>query len=184
MEVGITADQRQSVIDAMDANSKLASLLVAMVEAASLQNLAAKSNETLESVDDVLPAAPSLREKFDAISVMVPNNGKFFDVAVPNETFDKSYDQQAAIAGEIGGRMSSKDEIKAVAEYLLSQDKAGTITDKEAALLKVYRNSYLLHTEGWVRVEDRYVRICLDVYNRSGRFDTGALIVCLSAESK
>ena len=186
MEAGITTDQREKVIQALDTNPKLAMLLVAMVEAATTPNLVGKSETGLANALATLPEAPafSLRDNFDAISVRVPINGKFLDVAVPNETFNRSRDQQTAIADEIGGWMSTRAENRAVAEYLIAQDKANKLTTEEAALLNVYRTKFVRDTEGGLDVVGVRVHV-RDAYSCS--FDGpryGALVVRSSAESK
>lgn len=110
-----------------------------------------------------LPEAPalSLREKFDAVSVRVIINEQPLDVAVPNETFHRSRDDHEAIAEKIGGRMPTRAENRAVANYLLdreacyllAQEESGAITDKEAALLTVSRRKWVRDTEAERRAE-------------------------------
>ena len=107
-------------------------------------------------------AAPSLREQFDAISVRVIINGQPFDVAVPVETYGKPYHQQEAIAKEIGGHMANRAENEAVVNYLLdrkacyllAQEKAGKITEREASYLSSYREKWEQDKEGERRAEN------------------------------
>lgn len=116
--------------------------------------LKALSRETraklLANLQSFEASAPSLRENFDAISVSVPFNGKFFDVAVPNETFDKSRSDQTAIAVKIGGEVGTRGLNLAVVNYLLdreafdllAKEKAGTITNEQTQLLKLHREKW------------------------------------------
>ena len=165
---------------------------------------------------------PSLRQKFDAISVRVPFNGKFFDVAVPNEMFDKSRRYQTAIAVQIGGKIGTRDLNRAVVNYLLdreafdllAKEKAGTITNEQTELLKLHREKWTqdkgaeTRAKGAGAITEKEAAL-LDVYRRDRVRDTaggldvdgvrvlayddsdshvvpnhGALVVCPSAESK
>jgi hypothetical protein len=125
------------------------------------------------------PVSP-LRKEFDAISVRVTINGQPFDVAAPKDTFDKSYDKQIAIAEEIGGRMATRAESRAVAEYLLAQKKSGAITEKETALLEVYRTKLVRDIQGGIDVFG--VRVRIFYYDDCSDTSYGALVVCSSAE--
>lgn len=98
------------------------------------------------------PAAPvnPARARFDEISVRVLIDGKFFDVAVPKETFGESRYEQAAIANKIGGDIGTEDQNLAVANYLLDREAfdllakevACKLTNEEKELLKLHRDKW------------------------------------------
>jgi hypothetical protein len=92
----------------------------------------------------------SLRKRFDVIAVRIVLGGQSFDVAALDETFDKKWEEQAAIAEKVGGAMPTGPQNEAVADYLLdreasyllAREKAGTITEEQEVLLSKHREKW------------------------------------------
>lgn len=134
-------------------------------------------------------AAPSIHENFDAISVRIIINDQPFDVAVPDETFNKLGDKQTEVAVQIGGRMATREESKVTAEYLLAreasylltQEQKGKITKEEGEWLKLHRRKWRLDKQAEAlakeagAITEREAAL-LEVYRTKWVRDTGGVV--------
>lgn len=114
--------------------------------------------------------------KFRARSVAVDLGRESVLTAVPDETLNRSRHDQTVIADRCGGRIATRSENLAVAKALIARESQSFVSEKDADLLRVYRNGYVRDDQGGVFIEDWRV---LDYNGLSGlpSPEIGALVV-------
>jgi hypothetical protein len=125
----------------------------------------------------------TLKDGATAIEMHVVVNGETVRAVLSDASFNKVRSAQEAYAEELGGRMATRKENRAVADALLEKEEKGTLNEADKKLLKTYREKYVRDSEGGLDVDGRRVR----GNNYLNPYDLpyyGALVVLPLAESK
>lgn len=146
----ILSQPKTVVIDILPAQATDGAVVINILAPTSeLMELQAPSRDIM-TPEKVAASLSPLHDKFNEISVSIPYDGEFVNVAVPDDTFGKSREKQGTIAGEIGGEAGTRDLNLAAVNYLLdreasdllAKERVGRITDEQRKLLNKHREKW------------------------------------------
>jgi hypothetical protein len=126
----------------------------------------------------------TLKDSSPAIEMHVVVNGQIVRAVLSDASFNKTRTDQNAYAKQLGGRLATREENRAVVNDLIEKEKKGTLNTVETNLLKTYREKYVRDSQGGIGVRGRHLS---EGYPYQGVDDCprcGALVVLPLEESR
>ena len=164
MDARISPEQRQKVIEALDTDPRLASALVAMVEAAEASNLASKSEAALAKAAAALPPVTfhiaghfEMVDGHQSVVGAITIQGRQIAILLSEGSFNKARGEQVAYAKRLGYRVATRSESRTYLASLLAKEADRTITDAEKHALKSYRKRSIRDAKGGLDAEGRAI---------------------------
>jgi hypothetical protein len=198
VEACLTTDQ-ELAIKAIKTDPSLAVAFLAMAEAATVQNLGAKTVTVLEKAAAALPTPPRDADNGGALRtvdghqavvgrILVKgqqvDKGDLFETLLSEGSLNKTRDEQKTYAAGLGYRMATPDEYLAYVTILLSKEIDGSVNSAETKALQSFRDGYVRNTEGAYTLVGRRVVGHHSDGSGCGHANFAALFVRASAESK